>query len=273
MSEYSYGTFNLCFAVIPNTDQQEYKTYFFTINKMGNILTFNASGGGTDLSVITADAYDILEGKVSIDKNGNILEGQIRKIEGGTYTSPSPFEQPIYAAYPGYYLTDHIIINPVPSCKIISGSVTSSSSMRSFESIECFPYNDNTKTELYYIDIQLPTWTSNDGGSYPYIPVAVTAMLKGYGSFPANEFIFTDCPGDGRGNEYPFYSIRNICYDGGSGDSISSITKFTDYKFYANPGDCLLGNGHVLVPVHEKETMYQYIIVLSNSTIYHFENA
>lgn len=54
-------------------------------------------GGGADLDVVTAEAKDVLAGKVIVDKDGNPLSGTMQTMSGGTYT-PSTSQQRISCA-------------------------------------------------------------------------------------------------------------------------------------------------------------------------------
>ncbi|WP_448863705.1 hypothetical protein [Clostridium sp.] len=82
-------------------------------------------GGGADLDVVTAEAKDVLAGKVIVDKDGNPLSGTMQTMSGGTYT-PSTSQQRISCAEKK--MTGDIIIPgfalPPADCIISGKSVT-----------------------------------------------------------------------------------------------------------------------------------------------------
>lgn len=80
-------------------------------------------GGGADLDVITAEAKDVLAGKVIVDKDGNPLSGTMQTMSGGTYT-PSTSQQRISCAEKK--MTGDIIIPAftLPSANVIKKGVT-----------------------------------------------------------------------------------------------------------------------------------------------------
>ena len=80
-------------------------------------------GGGADLDVVTAEAKDVLAGKVIVDKDGNPLSGTMQTMSGGTYT-PSTSQQRISCAEKK--MTGDIIIPAftLPSANVIKKGVT-----------------------------------------------------------------------------------------------------------------------------------------------------
>lgn len=82
-------------------------------------------GGGADLDVVTAEAKDVLAGKVIVDKDGNPLSGTMQTMSGGTYT-PSTSQQRISCAEKK--MTSDIVIPafslPSADCIISGKSVT-----------------------------------------------------------------------------------------------------------------------------------------------------
>ncbi len=80
-------------------------------------------GGGADLDVVTAEAKDVLAGKVIVDKDGNPLSGTMQTMSGGTYT-PTTSQQRISCAEKK--MTGDIIIPAftLPSANVIKKGVT-----------------------------------------------------------------------------------------------------------------------------------------------------
>lgn len=80
-------------------------------------------GGGADLDVVTAEAKDVLAGKVIVDKDGNPLSGTMQTMSGGTYI-PSTSQQRISCAEKK--MTGDIIIPAftLPSANVIKKGVT-----------------------------------------------------------------------------------------------------------------------------------------------------
>ena len=123
---------------------------------------FTGSGGGVDTSVVTAEAGDVLSNKVIVDANGNPLTGtmpdngaisQSLGINGsfiipqgfhngsgevfqsvltmGAQTiTPSGTAQTV--ACNGKYMTGNITVNAANVSKVVTGTVTSSSSTKTF---------------------------------------------------------------------------------------------------------------------------------------------
>ena len=124
---------------------------------------FTSSGGdGADTSVVTAGAADVLSGKVIVDANGNPLtgtmtnRGAISQSLGinGSYTIPqgyhngsgkvsqsistmgaqtiTPKSSAQTVSCSGKYMTGNITVNAASIYKVVSGTVTSSSSTKTF---------------------------------------------------------------------------------------------------------------------------------------------
>ena len=63
---------------------------------MGKIW-MSGGGDGADLDKITAEAKDVLEGKTTVDPDGNELKGTMKAMSGGVYI-PTTSQQKIACA-------------------------------------------------------------------------------------------------------------------------------------------------------------------------------
>ena len=123
---------------------------------------FTGSGSGVDTSVVTAEAGDVLSGKVIVDANGNPLtgtmpdNGAISQSLGinGSFIIPQGFHNGLgevsqsistmgaqtitpgssaqTVACNGKYMTGNITVNAANVSKVVTGTVTSSSSTKTF---------------------------------------------------------------------------------------------------------------------------------------------
>lgn len=69
------------------------------------------SGGGVDLSAVTAGANDVLSGKVIVDKDGNAIAGRIQKQGAMTFNAETTQKT---IAVNGKYMMGNITIPGVP---------------------------------------------------------------------------------------------------------------------------------------------------------------
>ena len=186
-------------------------------------------GGGADLDVITAVAPDVLEGKVTVDKEGNPLPGAMPKIgtairgkgvglnaQGVYYYIPKGFYDEPGQPNPWVYMTREEVAaaGGLTANKMISGQsafgIAGSVNVQSILSFSAAVYSSTAITF---------TWQNPAKG-----PFSGVIMVGKTGSYPAS---ITD------GTRYYKGSGSNSAASGMSSATVTSFASGTTYYFRA----------------------------------------